>query len=70
MLADRDPRAWVAVEAIALVELPQAPLRIVHPDKVVDRPAPLVAALAVETVPEALADVIVTADAIPTSFTG
>ncbi len=60
----------MAVEAIALVELPQDLLRIVHPDKVVDRPAPLVAALAVETVPEALADVIVTADAIPTSFTG
>jgi hypothetical protein len=62
----------VAVEAIALVELPWDLLRIVLPDKVVDRPGPLAAvaaALAVETVPEAPADVIVTADAIPTSST-
>jgi hypothetical protein len=60
----------VAVEAIALVELPRDLRRIVLPDKVVDRPGPLAAAaLAVETVPEAPADVIVTADAIPTSST-
>jgi len=63
----------VAVEAIALAESLPGRLKTVLLDKALDRPDPLAAVLVAQVVETGRVDpgvVIVTADAIPTSFTG